>query len=78
LRQQFIESGLAYRCTCSKERIGEIRERQLANKEKPRYDGHCRNKNLPANITEPYVIRFKNPLDGVVYFLKTQVCGQSL
>lgn len=73
--EHLLEEGLAYRCTCSKERIDEIRERQLANKEKPRYDGHCREENLPATIKEPYVIRFKNPLDGVVTF-EDQVCGE--
>ena len=65
--QQFLDEGKAYRCECSKERLETLREAQLAAKEKPRYDGHCREKNLPLT-DKPYVIRFKNPAQGVVSF----------
>lgn len=66
--QQFLDEGRAYRCECSKERLEALREAQLAAKEKPRYDGHCRDKNLPLT-DKPYVIRFKNPDQGVVSFV---------
>ena len=59
-----LDKGLAYRCNCSKERLSDLRERQMANKEKPRYDGHCRD--LDIDPDEPHVIRFRNPLDGDV------------
>lgn len=72
--QKLIDSGKAYRCYCTKERLDKLREQQLANKEKPRYDGCCRDKNLPEK-NEPYVIRFKNPLDGEVTFVD-QVMGK--
>lgn len=72
--QQFLEEGKAYRCECSKERLEVLRENQMAAKEKPRYDGHCRNKNLPASDA-PFVIRFKNPDSGVVSF-KDEVYGE--
>jgi glutamyl-tRNA synthetase len=62
--QQLIDSGEAYHCDCSKERLTEIREQQMADKIKPRYDGCCRDKNLPAS--ESTVVRFKNPLQGDV------------
>ncbi|MGC1182784.1 glutamate--tRNA ligase [Legionella sp.] len=65
--QQLLDEGKAYRCECSKERLEVLREGQLAAKEKPRYDGHCRNKNLPLT-NNPYVIRFKNPKQGSVFF----------
>lgn len=65
--QQFLDEGKAYRCVCSKERLEALRETQLAAKEKPRYDGHCRDKNLPLT-EDPYVIRFKNPDTGIVSF----------
>lgn len=65
--QQLLDEGHAYRCHCSKERLENLRETQLAAKEKPRYDGHCRDKNLPEGA-ESYVIRFKNPKAGVVSF----------
>ncbi len=38
----------------------------MERKEKPRYDGFCRNRTEPGE--GPYVVRFKNPLDGVVEF----------
>ncbi|MGL5741928.1 MAG: glutamate--tRNA ligase [Legionella sp.] len=65
--QQFLDDGKAYRCECSKERLEALREAQLAAKEKPRYDGHCRDKNLPVS-DKPFVIRFKNPEEGIVSF----------
>lgn len=72
--EQFLAEGKAYRCECSKERLEKLREDQLAAKEKPRYDGHCRARNLPAMDT-PHVIRFKNPESGVVSFTD-QVYGE--
>jgi glutamyl-tRNA synthetase len=64
--EQLIDSGHAYRCSCSKERLETLREEQMKRKEKPRYDGHCRNRFVDPN--EPHVIRFRNPTDGVVVF----------
>ncbi|KTD66006.1 glutamyl-tRNA synthetase, catalytic subunit [Legionella santicrucis] len=72
--QQLLNEGKAYRCECSKERLEALRESQLAAKEKPRYDGHCRNKNLPMSDA-PFVIRFKNPNQGTVSF-HDQVYGE--
>lgn len=72
--EKLIVSGHAYRCYCSKERLNELREQQLANKEKPRYDGCCRDKNLPYNPEQPHVIRFKNDRTGTVEF-DDQVLG---
>jgi glutamyl-tRNA synthetase len=68
LAENLIKDGLAYRCYCSKERLAELREKQFSNKEKPRYDGHCRDKDLPADSKQPFVIRFKNPTSGTVNF----------
>lgn len=65
--QQLLDDGLAYRCTCSKERLERLRDTQLQAKEKPRYDGHCR-KTPVTEPDKPYVIRFKNPDSGVVSF----------
>ncbi|CAL7962028.1 glutamate--tRNA ligase [Gammaproteobacteria bacterium] len=72
--ERLIEAGLAYRCYCSKEKLAEQRERQFANKEKPRYDGCCRNQNLPEDKEQPFVIRFKNPQGGSVEF-EDQILG---
>ncbi|WED42114.1 glutamate--tRNA ligase [Legionella cardiaca] len=67
IAQKLLDEGKAYRCECSKERLEALREAQLAAKEKPRYDGHCRDKNLPLSGS-PHVIRFKNPQHGTVSF----------
>ncbi|HVY24666.1 MAG TPA: glutamate--tRNA ligase [Steroidobacteraceae bacterium] len=63
--QQFLREGKAYRCYCTKEELEEMRARQMAAKQKPRYDGTWRNRTDVREGVEP-VIRFKNPLDGVV------------
>lgn len=64
---QLIDSGHAYRCYCSRERLDAVRAEQQAAKQKPRYDGHCRHLER-ADVSLPHVIRFKNPADGVVTF----------
>ncbi len=63
-------AGHVYPCYMSMEELDALRERQMANKEKPRYDGTWRpmpGKTLPA-IPEGVkpVLRFKNPIGGVV------------
>ncbi len=62
--QQLMDNGLAYRCNCSRERLDAMRDEAMKNKTKPRYDGHCRNRQVDPN--EPHVIRFLNPEDGAV------------
>lgn len=64
--QQLLDQGHAYHCYCTKEEVDAMREHAMANGEKPRYNGYCRDRTdtPPAGI-EP-VIRFKNPLDGEV------------
>jgi glutamyl-tRNA synthetase len=62
--QQMLAKGLAYRCSCSRERLEALREEQMANKQKPRYDGRCRGQHVDPN--EPHVIRFRNPVEGAV------------
>jgi len=62
--QKLMDDGLAYRCNCSKERIEELREEAMKRKDKPRYDGHCRYKEVSED--EPHVIRFRNPDHGAV------------
>lgn len=65
--QQFLKNNHAYRCYCSKERLDKLRETQTVHREKPRYDGHCRELNL-QDEKKPHVIRFKNPQTGSVVF----------
>jgi len=63
--QQLLDQGDAYHCYCSREELDEMREKQRADKEKPRYNGKCRDLKESADGREA-VIRFKNPLDGDV------------
>ncbi len=63
--QQLLDSGHAYRCYCSKEELEAMREEQMANKQKPRYDGRCLERDEPRDGVEP-VIRFRNPREGEV------------
>lgn len=63
--QQLLDQGDAYYCSCSKERLEQLREEQMANKEKPRYDGHCRDKGQ-SNDGQDCVVRFRNPAEGAV------------
>jgi glutamyl-tRNA synthetase len=62
---QWLVEKKAYRCYCTREELEELRAGQMAAKQNPRYDGRCRDR---ADVREgvPFVIRFKNPLDGTV------------
>jgi glutamyl-tRNA synthetase len=68
--QTMLDAGTAYHCYCSKEELDALRESQMQQGLKPRYDGRWRpevGKSLapiPADI-QP-VVRFKNPQTGVV------------
>ena len=68
--EQLIESGDAYYCYASKEELDVLREEQMKAGKKPKYDGRWRpedGKKLPnpPDHIKP-VIRFRNPLDGMV------------
>ncbi|NJC99183.1 glutamate--tRNA ligase, partial [Candidatus Erwinia dacicola] len=65
---QILEAGGAYKCYCSKERLETLRETQMANNEKPRYDGRCRDSHEHHADDEPCVVRFRNPQEGSVIF----------
>ena len=43
---QLLERGAAYRCYCTREELEAMRQQQLARKEKPRYDGRCRERQV--------------------------------
>jgi len=63
---ELLESGNAYSCDCSEERLEEVRRAQIAKKLKPKYDGLNRDKNLSHE--EGNVIRFKMPQTGTTSF----------
>lgn len=67
--KKMVESGNAYYCFCSPERLSRVREEQQKRKEAPHYDGTCRNlraeeasKRIESG--EKFVIRFKSPKEG--------------
>jgi len=70
---QLLESGNAYRCYCTAEEVEAMREEAKANGEIEKYNGLWRDRtDYPED--KPYVIRFKNPLDGEVV-IKDMVKG---
>jgi glutamyl-tRNA synthetase len=68
--KQMLDSGLAYPCYMSEDELNKLRDQQMANKEKPRYNGMWRpepGKTLPPVPADVLpVIRFKNPISGSV------------
>lgn len=65
--EKLLADDQAYHCDCSRERLDELRESQMAAGLKPRYDGHCRQRGL-SHKNNHTVVRFRNPQDGVVSF----------
>ena len=71
--EKLVETGHAYYCFCTKERMEQVHAEQQAKGITPTYDRHCRD--LPKEEVEkllaagtPYVIRQKVPLDGTTTF----------
>jgi len=60
--QKLIDSGSAYYCTCSPEKLEEMRKVAMATGKKPKYDGTCREKELKKS--DNTVVRIKAPLTG--------------
>lgn len=68
-----VEDGKAYHCFCSLERLEEVRERQIAAKQRAAYDRHCRDLSKEEverrkGGGEKSVIRMKVPLEGELTF----------
>ena len=67
---RMLADGTAYFCYCTPDELSAMREAQRARGEKPRYNGRWRPEpgkalpNVPAGVAP--VVRFKNPMDGVV------------
>ncbi len=68
---QLIESGHAYYCFCSPQRLAQMRQEQQARKQPLLYDGTCRRLTPEEALRrvqagEPHVIRFKTPKEGSI------------
>lgn len=73
LVQQLLDEGKAYKCFMPQEELDAIREAQKERGEKPRYPGTWRDRtDHPSD--QPFVIRFKNPLEGSV-LIKDHIRG---
>ena len=64
--KQLLDEGKAYKCYMSKEELTELRETQMANKQRTMYDGRYRDfDGTPPEGIEP-VIRIKAPVSGEI------------
>ncbi|MDE0093079.1 MAG: glutamate--tRNA ligase [Gammaproteobacteria bacterium] len=73
IADKLCETGMAFPCFCSKERLADVRAHQRERKLTPKYDGHCvslsRQKVSSLKAAgKPFVIRLLVPNDGVCEF----------
>lgn len=71
--QELIDKGLAYYCFCTTERLAEMRQKQQALKQIPKYDRYCLNltkEEIEDKIKSgiPYTIRMKVPDNEIISF----------
>jgi glutamyl-tRNA synthetase len=71
LARELINSGQAYYCFCTPDRLAKVRKEQIANKQNPRYDRTCRNldpDDADKRVArgEKHVVRFKVPDSGSI------------
>ncbi len=70
--RRLLDSGHAYPCFCSPERLKKVREERAAQKFNTPYDRHClnlpRREALDRMQDQPHVIRMKIPQDRIVRF----------
>ncbi len=62
--QMLAESGMAYRCYCTKEELDQMRKLAQLEKRPPRYDGRCRALTAPPAGKTAFSWRFKMPDSG--------------
>ncbi len=71
--EMLIESGAAYRCFCTPERLETMRKEQEKKKLQPKYDRTCLRlspEEISSNISagKPFVVRLRVPDDTVIKF----------
>ena len=64
---KLITSKDAYYCSCTPERLNELRQNQMKSGKPPGYDGHCREKQLSkgSDNSAKLVVRFAMPNAGI-------------
>lgn len=66
---KLVDAGKAYWCTCTPERLAELRKKQMALKQPMGYDGHCRERE-PEDVKAEMdggakgVVRLRTPKEG--------------
>ncbi len=83
--RQLLETGAAYRCFCTRERLAEMRVRQEAAKQPTGYDRHCRGLDPAearrrADAGEEHTVRLAMPLAGDTCFddlVRGRICFQN-
>ena len=71
--EQLLKDKKAYYCFCTEERLEKMREEQIAKKQAPMYDKHCKNldqKTIDENLKNkvPYTIRMVVPEGETIKF----------
>ncbi|EAJ1254738.1 glutamate--tRNA ligase [Campylobacter lari] len=67
--QKLLDEGKAYYCYMGKEELDDLRTKQEANKQRPKYNGKYRDfKGTPPSGIEP-VVRIKAPQSGEIKFV---------
>jgi glutamyl-tRNA synthetase len=64
---RLLDKGAAYKCYCTPDVLEEKRKKAISEGKKPSYDRTCRD-NTVQRSGQPFVIRFKSPLEGTVAF----------
>jgi glutamyl-tRNA synthetase len=70
---QLLDSGHAFRCFCSSDRLDALRGQQMEDKQQIGYDGHCLSLGQDEVATrvankEPHVVRMQVPREGQCTF----------
>jgi len=77
---RLLESGAAYRCFCTPERLEQVSAERQRQGLSPGYDRHCRNLEPAeavrrARAGEPHTVRFRAPEDGELR-VRDQIRGE--
>lgn len=83
---QLVKEGKAYYCYCTEERLEKMRQEQIAQKQAPMYDQHCRNITAPQKglhtirlkVPKGETIKFKDLLHGKIEFNSDLIDDQIL
>ncbi len=61
--QKLLDSGAAYRCTCTPDEVEEMRKKARADGKTPKYDGTCRGR-YDKDPDQPFCLRLLTPDEG--------------